>query len=658
MSVYENRHRMVRTTRRGLLRAGGVAAVGGVALRTASPAAAAPPGTVSSPDGRVTARLEVRDGSLVWRAWYDGSPVLRPSGLGLRLADGRMVGDQVRLLHEDRDSEDGVWYPVAGTQARIPEDHTELIWTCDDAAGARFVVNLRAYDAGLAVRYRLLSVDGSAIARIADERTEFRLRNGVRVWVNRAESETVPMSPGAIPSSGGRDSGRLSDHPLTASFVEGDVACITESAVEHYPRMLLESITDDPDAVVTHLARHAQQGQDASEATSSSVDLPFSTPWRVVVVGSHPAELVDHSVLPVTLGRPSLVEDTSWIRPGTAIRDVTLSTTGGVACVDFAAERGMSYVLYDAGWYGPETDPTADATTVTPDPARTSGIPGWDGLDLQHVIDYGRSHGIGVLLYVNKRALDRQLDEILPLYEQWGAAGIKMGFIAQGRQQDNDWIFSAIRRAAQHHLVIDTHDDVRPMGLQRTLPNWLTMEGVRGNEHMPTARNNLTLPFTRNIGGPMDATFCFNVSNMLTSDAHQLAAAVVFVSGLASLYWYGRPRDFTNHPETAGWQDLPTTWDESRTLSGAIGEHVLVARRKGDEWFIASMTNEQPRILRANLGFLGPGPWQGELYQDAQVDAAPKDTPVRVEQITLGTPRTVTLQLGPSGGALLRLRRA
>jgi alpha-glucosidase len=157
--------------------------------------------------------------------------------------------------------------------------------------------------------------------------------------------------------------------------------------------------------------------------------------------------------------------------------------------VDFCVRRGLQFVLLDAGWYGPEGDPKSDARAV--DPKRA------DRLDIQEVVRYGNERGVGTILYVNTRALERQRDEIFPLYQRWGVKGVKFGFVNVGSQRWTAWVHEGVRQAAAHRLMVDIHDEFRSTGYQRTYPNLMTVEGVGGNEEFPSPAHNATLPFTR-----------------------------------------------------------------------------------------------------------------------------------------------------------------
>jgi alpha-glucosidase len=280
-------------------------------------------------------------------------------------------------------------------------------------------------------------------------------------------------------------------------------------------------------------------------------------------------------------------------------------------------------------------------------------------LDIRKVIDYARQKNVRVILYVDRVPAMRQLDDILRTYKEWGVAGIKLGFMWEGRQSDNDWLYEIVRQCAERGLLVCVHDNARPAGLERTFPNYLSLEGVRGNEQFPTARHNVTLPFTRNVAGPMDYTICYAHERNQTTRAHQLAMAVVYYSPLTFLYWYDSPVKYTKGewPELTWFDECPTVWDETRVLDGKIGEYIVIARRRGECWFIGAMTNEQGRKLEVSLELIGPGRWNATVYADGEPAKAPHEATVIVSQRTVERNHQIELVLAPAGGQAIRLQR-
>ena len=397
---------------------------------------------------------------------------------------------------------------------------------------------------------------------------------------------------------------------------------------------------------------------------------PYQTPWRVVMCGTKAGEILEHNDLLLNLNPPSRIADTSWIKPGKVMREVTLTTEGGKALVDFAVKRNLQYIHFDAGWYGYEYDKASDATTVTLDPKRN---PQPDALQLKEVIDYAHSKGIGVIVYVNQRALQQQLDEILPLYKSWGIAGIKFGFVQVGSQVWTKWMHDAVAKCAAYGLIVDVHDEYRPTGVSRTWPNLMTQEGIRGNEEFPDATHNVTLPFTRFVAGAADYTICYyrqefdrlqqqgdnygvpRSRSIRTTPAHQLALSVVFYSPLQYMYWYDKPSDSQDEPELKFFDDVYTVWDDTRVLEGEVGQFVVTARRHGDEWFVGGLTNNDARQLSIPLDFLSSGQtYLAEIYTDGD-PSIPTRTKVKVSQRKVDSHTKLSFSLKPSGGVAIRL---
>jgi alpha-glucosidase len=456
----------------------------------------------------------------------------------------------------------------------------------------------------------------------------------------------TPVAPGSIPSTGtsGTDTGPLTDLPLTATYASGGpIACVCESSRVNFPRLMLSSVSGEPNTLAARLMEHTARGSGTVQ-TASTVTTPFATPWRAVVAGSTHAELVDNAELVLNLAPAGALADTSWIKPGKVFR-CNLTTADGTAGVDFAVARGLQYIEYDAGWYGPEGS-TTDATKPI------------DAIDLPSVISYATSKGIGVILYVNRIALTSP-DSLFALYRSWGVAGVKLGFINDGTQAMTNQITGWAKTAAAHSLLIDMHDDVRPFGYERTYPNWISLEGVRGNEHFPTASHNVTLPFARNIGGPMDYTICYGQSRDQTTNVHQMAMAAVYYQPLNFLYWYDSPSKYAN---TANWPGLPwfdaipTTWDESRTLDGSIGQYVAVARRNGTTWYLGAMTDESARTLSLPLSFLAGGNWTATVYADGTPGTYAYQTPVVKSTRTVTSATVLSVAMAPAGGQVVVLK--
>jgi len=603
--------------------------------------------TISSPDGRGVMTLDDSRGRIEYSISRDGRTIIRASQLGLEvgkpLLEGLRIGE-VRELGEVSQS----WKPVYGERAEIPDRYRLAEVDAVGERGKAFTLIIRAYDEGIAFRYR---IPGGAYIKITDEYTEYTLPEGTLAYFTpKAQTEYSLLPLKDWPGDG------ESDRPLLLKLPEGGYACLAEAEVVDYVRTKYR-LGDRPDTI-----RAAMYGPVEDIA-------PYDTPWRMVMYGEKAGDILEHNYLFYNLNPPCAIDDVSWIRPGKVMREVTLTTEGGLGLVDFAVKRNLQYILFDTGWYGFEADKASDATTVTLDPRRN---PDPNALDLRRVIDYARSKGIGVILYVNQRALQQQLDEILPLYKSWGVAGVKFGFVQVGSQVWTRWMHEAVRKCAKYGLMVDIHDEYRPTGVSRTWPNLMTQEGVRGNEEFPDAFNNTVLPFTRFVAGPADYTICYyrqdfgrladrqqdaygvpRSRTIKTTPAHQLALAAVYYSPLQLLYWYDKPSDCEDEPELKFFDDVYTVWDESKVLEGEPGKYITMARRHGGEWFIGSIANAARRT-EISLGFLPEGKYVAEIYTDGDA-SIPTRTKVRVSKYRVSSKDVLRLNLRDSGGAAIRL---
>jgi alpha-glucosidase len=403
--------------------------------------------------------------------------------------------------------------------------------------------------------------------------------------------------------------------------------------------------------------------------------LPLVSPWRVFVLGAAPGDLVESTIL-TSLADPNEIGDTSWIKPGKVAWDwwsgpvvPNVPWKAGMNdetfrhFIDFAAEFGLEYALIDAGWYGDHRDGGADLTQSVP------------GLDIPGLVAYGKAKNVRLMVWLNWEATRDQMDVAFPLYEKWGLAGVKIDYMDRKDQEIVAFYHRAARTAAKHHLLVDFHGAYAGSGEERTFPNWVTREGIMGLEYLKwsdraTPRHNVTIPFTRMILGPMDYT-PGGFRNVTVADfaprnelplamgtrAHQLAMYVVYDSPLQMLS--DTPSAYRGEPGAEFLKLVPATWDETRVLDGRIGEYVVLARRRGSEWFVGAMT-DAPRKLTIPLGFLGAGAFEATVWADVPESAA---TPTKIGVTPVSLPpakgaRSIDVTLVSGGGAALHIRQA
>lgn len=618
--------------------------------------------TLQSPDQRLRVSFALSSaGAPTYRASYDDAPILLDSQLGLELAGAPLL-DGFALAESCDSQQRGDWQPLYGERARIPDNYNALTLTLRQAAatGRTLQINLRAYNEGLAFQYHIPQQDGLTDFTISTERSQFHFPPGCHAYAEQgAEGEYADLPIAQI--------GQDCERPLTVVYPDGHYACLTEAAQNDYARMLLRTSSASPQIVesqlsglITHYTGYGNMASDLPPAQAGArvaAQAPFSSPWRVLIIGERPGDLLERNYLVLNLAAPCALPDTSWIQPGKVLRDMTVSTPGGKACVDFAAQHGIQYVLIDAGWYGDPFDDASDATQVA-DPIWFWGgrhDPDHPGLDIPDLVRYAEARGVGIMLYVDRRHVERQLEQILPRYKAWGVRAIKFGFVNTGPQFWTRWLVDAVRKCGEFGIALNIHDAYRPSGLSRTFPHLLTQEGIRGNEHMPSARHNATLPFTRFVAGAADYTICYYTDRKQTTFPHQLAMAIVTYSPLNTIFWYDRPSDWHGEAEIDFFARMPTVWDDTRVLDGAIGEFAVIARRSGDAWFLGCITNEQAREIRIPLAFLEPGrTYTAQIYADGFGQGSPR-TDVLARQQEVDASGQLTISMAPSGGQALYL---
>ena len=631
--------------------------------------------TLRSPNGRVAVTFALDGaGAPVYSVAYDGRPVIEPSRLALVFKRGGELSRGMTVTGADRRSHDEIYGLVAGKTSRARDRYRELTVSLAEAAGAGRKLQLvfRAYDGGAAFRYALPAQPALAEFEITAERSEFRFAADHPAWAvqfkgfkNNYENEFNRTTVGRI------SPGSFTGLPLVVEPRGGPTLAVAEADLKDYAGMYLEGIAGEPHALVTRLS--AINSDVAVRAAT-----PHRSPWRVVMIGDAPGRLVE-STLIQNLSEPNAVGDASWVRPGKSAWDWWSGQAAPGATftpgmndatmkhyIDFASEFGLEYMLVDAGWYTPraygeDADLTADITKSIPE------------IDLPGLVRYARERNVGVVVWLNWRPARDQMDRAFPYYERIGVRGVKVDFMDRDDQEMVGFYHRILRTAARHHLLVDLHGAYKPTGLARTYPNYLTQEGVLGAEFNKwsarvTPTHNLTLPFTRMLLGPMDYTPAGfrNVTRagfvprdreplVMTTRAHQLAMYVVYESPLQMVA--DHPGAYRGQPGAEFIKMVPTTWDETRVLSGRIGEWIVVARRRGREWFVGAMTNESARTLSLPLGFLGRGAHEATVFADGPRAA---DEPPQLSTATrrVRAADTLELRLAPAGGYAARIRPA
>ncbi len=662
-------------------------------------AAQSQPVTLRSPNGAIEISIatlrgrnpDAAGGQLACSIAFRGQPVLEWSNLGLLLEGAPALGPAVRIETSQQSSQDETWKPVHGKTSPIRNQYKAVaVQTVETGQPARrLVVEARAYDDGVAFRYIVPEQPGVQEMRILNEATQFRFTK---------DAMTYPLISRGFQTSNEDDYHELAIGGLHAEFLINlplllhvpGVAWVglTEAHIENYSSLFLTGAGGR--ALAARLAPRVEDvntSADTAPAFIPDVDAkqvsvigrpPIKSSWRTFMIADDPGRLVESNMV-VNLNPPNAIGDTSWIQPGKTPWDWwNGGQAKGVAnpgknndtmkyYIDFSARNKFEFMLIDAGWAAPL--PAAPGSTRRRSDLTKSNA----NLDIPMLVEYGKARNVRLWLWAHFRDMNDQMDAALAQWEKWGIAGVKIDYMDRTDQWMVDWYRTAAKKAAEHHIMIDFHGAFKPDGMRRTFPNVMTREGVMGAEYnkwsgRETPKHDVMLAFTRMLAGPMDYTpggfdnvtwENFTPRNrapmVMHTRAHATALFVVLESALQMVS--DSPDAYTDQKETEFLKAVPSTWDETRVIAGSPTSYITIARRRGNEWFLGSITGWDARELETPLTFLGKGNWNAEIYTDGPNAAKePKETVLEKRVVTAAT--ALKCELAPAGGFAVRFTPA
>jgi len=615
---------------------------------------------LSSPDGHL--RIIVSDAAgLQYQVECDGRTVVLPSKLGLEFQDGTTLGPAAAVTKTKSARHDDTWENPYGKRRLVRDHWRELRLSLAETNGLptrEFGLIVRAYDDGVAFRYDLPEASGLGRFVLTRELTEFHFADDYRCWAGEesvcAENHYPEGTLDTLPVTNAVGRRFESVLPLLVETPSCYVA-VTESDLLDWAGMFVTG-TGSPVVQVTLAGRSDHAGLVVST-------VPRVSPWRVLMIGRQPADLVTSDLI-ANLATPSQLADTSWMKPGISAWDAwwtgvnpSLPQYTGVNArgdtrsheeyIDFASEMGWPYQLVDWYWY--KDDPTVPLPHV----------------DLPAVFAHAREKHVKLFIWMHSRDLKRVgFEKAFATVAGWGAAGVKVDFMNSDSQETVDWYAAGLAAAAKYHLMVDFHGAYKPTGLARTFPNFITQEGVLGNEYnkLPggkcTPLHTITLPFTRGLLGPMDFTpgsflnrapADFKVTypaEVMGSRARQLAMTVVYLSPLLVLC--DSPVNYRGQPGVEFFRGLPTVWDDTVVPVAEVGRSIVMARRSGNCWYLAAMNGDAATSLQVPLTFLGRGKWS--LHSFADDPAGTNYMAIVESRQTIDRHATLPVTLLPAGG--------
>ena len=631
--------------------------------------------SVSSPDGRVQIELSLgKDGDVVgaprYRVVLAHQTMIDDSRLGVDLNDGTALGGPCEILSVDRLVIREEFQQVSGKRSRVQNLAREATVRLRETIAPRrtWEVVLRAYDDGVAFRYRFLPQEGFDALAIRQERTEFRIPGKslafalpLNGYTTSYETRYKVKPVGELPQEW------LLGLPLLIECPGGKWLAITEANLDEYAGLYLAP--SDPGTLSARLSPLPNEPRVAVRHS-----LPHTSPWRVLLVADRVGRLVESDIV-LNLNEPCAINDTSWVKTGKTTFPwwngfyeegvpfkPGLNTATAIHYIDFCAMAGIPYHSLDGientAWYGGPIVPYEGA-----DPTKAV-----DGLDLQAVLQHAKAKGVRIRLWMNWQAARAHMERAFPLYREWGIEGVMLDFMDRDDQEMNRFVRRAVALAADNQLTVTLHGCPKPTGLERTYPNLLTHEAVMNLEYDKwdqigiTPDHEVTVPFTRMLAGPLDfhqGSFrtvrpeAFKPRNdaplVMGTPARTLASYVVFQNHLSMVADY--PTAYQGHPGLPVLAAIPTTWDETRVLDARVGEYIVIARRSGEEWHIGAMTNSKSRSIEVSLQVLGAGEFSASICLDTAND--PSRLIRSDSKVSKETP--ISLDLSAGGGAYLRI---
>lgn len=627
--------------------------------------------TLPSPDGHLEVNINVNDG-ISWSLMLKGEMVIKKVQVAMELSDGHPTGSKELVEHQIYEGKSFIKPEVPYKNALITDHYNELNLKFKNGRGLHF----RAYNDGVAYRFE---DQNNSLKFVLNELLQINFPDSTLTWFPEEKSmysHNERLYTQADLSQIAEDS--FCSLPVLFGTITGVKVLLTETALHDYPNMFLQMSADEQlmaifPKYVLEAIPNAEKSPDRNQLITREADYIALTegartyPWRVFIVSQNDHGLIESS-LAYQLAEPCALEKTAWIKPGKVAWDwynannifgvdfrSGLNTDTYKYFIDFAAANKIEYIILDEGW----TKSTTEILDFNPE------------MNVKELITYGERKGVGIILWVLWKPLNDNLGEILETYKSWGAKGIKVDFMQRSDQAMVTSYESIAAKAAELELLVNYHGAFKPAGLQRKYPNVLNFEGVKGGENnkwsdIITPDHNLTIPFIRMAAGPMDytpgamnnagkANFAISWERPMSlgTRCHQIAMYVVYEAPLQMMC--ESPSIYLREQECTDFiAQIPTTWDETKVIEAKVGDFLVIARRKNNDWFIAAMTDWIPRTFEIPLHFLS-GTFEANIISDG-VNADRFAQDYRLIKSILSSSDTLTIEMKPGGGFVAVLK--
>lgn len=618
---------------------------------------------LKSPSGEVSVTVDIGE-QIRYSVYGGGKPLLTDSSLALCLREGTL-GDKPHLTGHKASPVNRTFRPVVAFKFEEIRDRCNML-RLDFRGG--WAVEFRAYDDGMA--YRFVTALGHDI-EVLSEKVAIRFPNDYTAVVQQPGGfKTAYEEPySLIETNGWKPGDPMSVLPVLIDTRQGYKLLLSESALSDYPCMFLEGDgANGMKGTFPKVPLAYEESGDRSMRILQEADYIARTkgtrafPWRYFVIAKDDGQLIENTMT-ARLAEQQAIADASWIEPGQVSwefwnaaspygPDVDFVAGFNTATykyyIDFAAEYGIPYIIMDEGWARSTRDP------YTPNPA----------VDVHELIRYGREKGVGIILWMTWLVVENHF-EMFEELSKWGVKGVKIDFMDRSDQWMVNYYERVAAEAARHKMVVAFHGSFKPAGLEYKYPNVLAYEGVRGMENMGgcTPANSVWFPFIRNAVGPMDYTpgamlsmqpesYCGNRPNAASigTRAYQMALFVLFETGLQMLA--DNPTLYYRNDECTRFiSRIPVTWDETRALKAVAGKFAVVAKRKGDKWYVGAINGSNEGIeLEIPLDFLTPGKNYTMTGFEDGINAFRQAMDYRKTQRRVDSTGKATLKIARNGG--------
>lgn len=621
--------------------------------------------TVKSPDSRLCVTVNTGK-ETTYSVDFDGKRILDPSPISMTFDNGSTIGRDMKVKDVRRDSADNMLKPVVRQKCSDIRDHYNSMNLYADGYNLEF----RIYDDGLAYRFHTEFPDS---VKVLSEEASFcfpadfdALFPEEKTMLSAQQPLFKPMKLSEIPTD------RFCSTPILLKADEKTRVFISEADLESYPGMFLKK-----------QGKHELAGKYAAVSLEdyrtddrqifptkrgdyiAKVEGTRDFPWRAMIVTDNDANLITNQLIYKLA--PEAKGDFSWVKPGKIAWDWynALVLTGvDFKCginndtykyyIDFASRNNIEYVVIDDGWSEPW-----DVTKTIPE------------INIPELVGYGKKKNVDLILWVSWAPFREKIDEAFDKFNEWGVKGIKMDFMNRDDQEMVDFYYEVARKAAEHKMLVDFHGAYKPTGWIHTFPNVLTSEGVAGLENhkwgsFVTPKHNVTLPFTRMVAGPMDYTpgamrnlhekdhqINFNLPASVGTRCHQLGMYVVYESPLQMLA--DSPTAYEKEPECMQFlSQVPVVWDETKVISASIGEHIIVARRNGNIWYIGGMAGEKGGTFEIPLDFISGNKTMTSWEDGVNVDLNAEDFALRSKKVKAGDKISISMYDGGGFAAIIK----